>query len=246
MKFLTALTVASASLLMMSCQPKPAADKCCEKKNCQASCCQTGSDSIVAAHHIHTSVLSADSALAELKAGNLRYVNNQEEAYKALAAERRATAQKQTPFAIVVSCSDSRVPCEEIFDLGVGEIFVVRSAGEVLDRATIGSIEYAAELLGVKLVVVLGHERCGAVTAATQGGEAKGSIAYLIEQIKPAVEAVKAKEGDLLTNAIGENASMIAKQIATNEPILKELTDKGELKVVSAVYDLDEGSVSFQ
>jgi carbonic anhydrase len=241
MNFLKALTVAAAAMLMVACQPKAST----QKNETAEACCPAKKDSLIAVRHIHTAVLSADSALAELKSGNLRYVNNQEESYKALAAERRATAQKQTPFAIVVTCSDSRVPAEEIFDLGIGEIFVVRSAGQVLDRSSLGSIEYAAEHLGVKLVVVLGHERCGAVTAATKEGEAKGNIAYLVEQIKPAVEAAKKKEGDLLTNAIQENATMIAKQIETNEPILKELTEKGELKVVSAIYDLDEGTVTF-
>jgi carbonic anhydrase len=245
MKSISFVSAIGFLLLAVSCQQQtPQQANCDDKKSTAAACCAT--DSALLAKHLHTAPLSADSALAELKAGNLRYVNNQEEAYKLLAAERRATAQKQSPIAIVVSCSDSRVPCEEIFDLGVGEIFVVRSAGQVLDRSALGSIEYAAEHLGVKLLVVLGHERCGAVTAASKGGEAEGNIAYLVEKIKPAVDAAKTQQGDLVANAINENAKLIANEIATNEPILKELVEKGELKVVSALYDLDEGTVVYQ
>lgn len=232
------------ALMAMACQHKTANTSCdgCAPHPASGA---AQPDSVVALRHILTAPLSADSALAKLKAGNLRYVSNQVEAYKVLDEGRLATAQKQSPFAVVVSCSDSRVPAEQIFDLGVGEIFVVRSAGQVLDNASLGSIEYAAEHLGVKLVVVMGHERCGAVSAAVQGGEAAGHIAYLVEQIKPAVEAAKSKEGDLVTNAIHQNAAMIARQISSAKPVLHELVHKGELKVVSAYYDLDEGTVVF-
>lgn len=195
--------------------------------------------------HIVGNLDLPDSALAELKDGNLRYKTGNSVAYTSMAREKAATAQKQKPFAIILCCSDSRVPPEEIFDQGIGDIFVVRTAGEVVDDIGMGSIEYAVEHLGTRLVVVLGHERCGAVTAAVAGGHAPGHIASILEEIQPAVEAVKDKTGDKIENAIHSNIDLIVKAIQTSEPILKEFVEKGELKVVGAYYDLDEGSVVF-
>ncbi|PZX16854.1 carbonic anhydrase [Breznakibacter xylanolyticus] len=218
-------------LLAIACQPKA------DRGNA------TTTEVHASAHTEHLE--HPDSAMAELKAGNVRYVSGQSVAFNALAGERSATAAKQHPFAIVVCCSDSRVPPEEVFDQGIGRLFVIRTAGSVLDQAAMGSIEYAAEHLGVKLVVVLGHERCGAVTAAVEGGEAPGAVGYIVEQIRPAVESAKTKEGDLLMNAIHDNMALVQSQISSSEPILKHLVDKGELKVVGAYYDLDEGTVVF-
>ncbi len=142
---------------------------------------------------------SADQALKNLTDGNARFVSgtatHPHQDQKRLAE----TVSAQHPFAIVVGCSDSRVPPEVIFDQGIGDIFVVRTAGEVMDNATLGSIEYGVEHLGAPLVVVLGHDSCGAVKAAVEGGEAEGQIAYLVEAIKPAVDQAKSgvSEGDL-------------------------------------------------
>lgn len=220
-----------AAIMMVACKPKTA-----------APAADTVIDTIVVTEcHLE----NPDSALVELKAGNSRYANGQSTAFQTLAKERTASAVKQKPFAIVVSCSDSRVPPEEIFDQGIGELFVIRTAGGVLDKAVLGSIEYAAEHLGVRLIVVLGHERCGAVTASVEGGEATGNIGYLVEQIKPAVESAQKLQGDLLNKAIHENVKLIQNQIATSEPVLKELAEKGEIKIVGAYYDLDEGTVIF-
>ena len=221
-----------ATLMVVACKPKTATP----------TVTSVVVDTIVVAE-CHLDI--PDSALVELKAGNDRYVKGQSTAFQTLTKDRTASATKQKPFAIVVSCSDSRVPPEEVFDQGVGELFVIRTAGGVLDKAVLGSIEYAAEHLGVRLIVVLGHERCGAVTACVEGGEAAGNIGYIVEQIKPAVESAQKLKGDLLNNAIHENMSLIQHQIATAEPVLKELTEKGELKIVGAYYDLDEGTVTF-
>ncbi len=220
-----------ATLMVVACKPKTATPTVTSVV-----------DTIVVAE-CHLDI--PDSALVELKAGNDRYVKGQSTAFQTLTKERTASATKQKPFAIVVSCSDSRVPPEEVFDQGVSELFVIRTAGGVLDKAVLGSIEYAAEHLGVRLIVVLGHERCGAVTASVESGEAAGNIGYIVEQIKPAVESAQKLKGDLLNNAIHENMSLIQHQIATAEPVLKELTEKGELKIVGAYYDLDEGTVTF-
>lgn len=189
-------------------------------------------------------VISGKEAQQNLLEGNKRYVDAKP-AHNGQAAERRIEISKgQHPFAIVVSCSDSRVPPEIIFDQGLGNLFVIRLAGNILNDEAIGSIEYAVEHLGVKYVMVLGHERCGAVEATVKGGEAPGHIGSLIRAIQPAVDNVKGQPGDILENAVRTNISMIVHQLKSSAPILKENTEKGSLMVVGARYDLDDGSVA--
>ncbi len=156
---------------------------------------------------------------------------------------RELMAKGQHPFAIVLSCSDSRVPPEVIFDRGLGDLFVIRVAGHIVDDAVVGSIEYAAEHLHVPLVMVLGHERCGAVEATVKGGEIPGHISSLTNAIKPAVEKTKGMPGDPLDNAVRANVEMVVEQLRTSKPILSELIHEGRLKVVGARYDLDTGVV---
>jgi carbonic anhydrase len=152
-------------------------------------------------------------------------------------------ANGQRPFAVIVSCSDSRVPPEIIFDQGIGNLFVVRCAGNIVDDAGLGSIEYAAEHLHVSLIVVLGHERCGAVEAAVKGGEAPGHIKSLVEAIRPAVEKVKGRPGDLAENAMRGNVKLVVDHLKASKPILEHLVHKGTLSVIGARYDLDDGHV---
>jgi carbonic anhydrase len=186
--------------------------------------------------------ISGDEALKKLLDGNKRYVAVQL-THPDQNKERLAEVAKgQHPFAIILGCSDSRVPPEIIFDQGIGDLFIIRVAGNITDDITIGSIEYAVEHLGVKLIVVLGHEKCGAVDATVKGGEAPGHIKSLIDAIKPAVEKAKAQTGDVLDNAIRNNVEIVVNQLKSSAPILKEATEKG-LKIVGARYDLDEGSV---
>jgi len=186
--------------------------------------------------------LSGDEALQKLMDGNKRYVVAQL-THPDQNKERIAEVVKgQHPFAIILGCSDSRVPPEIIFDQGIGDLFIIRVAGNITDDITIGSIEYAVEHLGVKLIVVLGHEKCGAVDATVKGGEAPGHIKFLIDAIKPAVEKAKAQSGDILDNAIRNNVEIVVNQLKSSTPILKEATEKG-LKIVGARYDLDEGKV---
>jgi len=186
----------------------------------------------------------ADKAYKMLMDGNARYVSGKTTHPNQTAKSRTETAKGQKPFAVIVTCSDSRVPPEIIFDQGIGDLFVIRIAGNIVDDNALGSIEYAAEHLGVKLVVVLGHEKCGAVDATVKGGEAPGHIASLVNSIKPAVEKAKKEKGDVLENSIKNNALAVTEKIITSKPILMNLVKEGKLKVITARYDLDDGKVS--
>lgn len=186
-----------------------------------------------------------DAALAKLMAGNKRYVAQKAQHPDASAQRRQSLArQGQNPFAVVLGCADSRVPPELVFDQGLGDLFVVRDAGNVVDDEMLGSIEYAVEHLGVKLVMVLGHEKCGAVSAAVTGGEAPGHIRAVVEAIKPSVEATKNAPGDKVHNCVVANAIKTAKEIRDSEPILREKSSAGKLQVVAAAYDLASGKVT--
>ena len=159
-------------------------------------------------------------------------------------AVRKEVAAGQHPYAIVLTCSDSRLPAEIIFDKGLGEIFVVRVAGNIVDRHELGSIEYALEHLHANLIVVLGHERCGAVTAAFEAnGISDGSnIGSLIESIAPAVIETKAVGGDV-EECIITNINKVAEELEARSTIIKEAVEAGHAKIVRAKYDLDSGLV---
>ena len=185
------------------------------------------------------------SLIKKLVEGNKRYTSLKMIHPDQTATRRTEVRNEQHPFAIILSCSDSRVPPEIIFDQGIGDLFVVRVAGNVLDNAAIGSIEYAVEHLNVKLVVVLGHERCGAVSAAVKGGEVPGHLRYLVEAIQPAVEKAKQLSGDLLENAVLINVKNVVAQLKSSEPIIEEFVHENKVNVVGARYDLDDGAVTF-
>lgn len=186
--------------------------------------------------------VSPDEALSRLKTGNDRFATSKESGSKPVAARRAETAQAQHPFATIVACADSRTAPEIVFDQGIGDLFVVRTAGNLVDDYALGSIEYAVEHLGVRLIVVLGHERCGAVTAALASATAPGHVNSLVRDIQPAVAASKGKEGDKLANAIHENDAAVAARIR-KEAQLGELA--GKVKVVEGYYDLDSGKVEW-
>ena len=163
------------------------------------------------------------------------------------AAKRRADLTKsQHPFAIIVSCSDSRVPPEIVFDQGLGDLFVLRVAGNVIDDHSLGSIEYAVDHLAVRLIVVLGHQSCGAVKAAKETiaakSEAPAHIQSLVTAIRPAVEATV--DGDLDTT-VKANVKDVVQALRSSTPILKPKVDSGEVRVLGAYYSLDTGAVSF-
>ncbi|MGA3113925.1 MAG: carbonic anhydrase [Syntrophobacteraceae bacterium] len=194
--------------------------------------------------------LTADEALKSLLDGNQRYRANQMTIRDTSTPSiREALATGQKPFAIILSCSDSRVPPEIIFDKGLGEIFVVRVAGNIPDPIVLGSIEYAAEHFNCPLIMVLGHKRCGAVMAAVESqGHPHGNIGAIIKTITPAViqarkDARGAAESDLVESAIDNNIKLVAKSLITQSHGIRSLVDAGRLKIVKAKYDLDDGTV---
>jgi carbonic anhydrase len=158
----------------------------------------------------------------------------------------KAVAEAQSPFATIVGCSDSRVPNEIIFDQGVGDLFIVRTAGQVSTYASWGSIEFAEEVLGTSLIVVLGHTQCGAVNAAVKLNEVPGHIVTLINAIKPAVESAREKHpDDLLDASIRENIKIQVKQLRSLEPVLAKRVREGSIKIIGALYHLETGKVEF-
>jgi len=189
--------------------------------------------------------IGADDALSRLLSGDKRFIDGKsEEPHGAALVERRHTlAKDQKPFAVIVSCSDSRVPPELVFDVTLGDIFVIRTAGEVVDEVGMGSIEYAIEHLGTRLIVVVGHQRCGAVSAAVSGAKETGDIPDVLKAILPAVEETKGQSGDHIDNAVRTNARDIAKRLQSSGPIITPLVQSGELKIVPAYYSLDTGQV---
>lgn len=190
-----------------------------------------------------TKGVSADQALQKLMDGNKRYTEAKLKHPDQDSVRRAEVVKGQHPYAIIIGCADSRVPPEIIFDQGLGDLFIIRIAGNVIDNPGLGSIEYGVEHLNVKLVMVLGHEKCGAVDAAVKGGEAAGHIGSLVEAIKPAVEKAKTEPGDMLDNAVKENVKMVVAQLKSSKPILAEMVEKGKIKIVGARYDLDTGAV---
>jgi carbonic anhydrase len=188
--------------------------------------------------------LSPDAALTKLLQGNQRYVRHKEQHPDETLARRKELVSGQHPFAVILSCADSRVPPELVFDEGLGDLFVIRVAGNIVDDAVLGSMEYAIEHLGTKLILVLSHEKCGAVTAAVEGGKAPGHLQTLVAAIQPSVLATANLKGDRIHLCILENARRVARQMRQSEPKLKEAVDRNELKVVAADYALDTGKVT--
>lgn len=182
--------------------------------------------------------VNAVDPLDRLKEGNARYAAAESSAGKPVRARRAQTARTQHPFAVVVGCADSRTAPEIVFDQGLGDLFVIRTAGSLVDEHALGSLEYAVEHLGVRLVVVLAHERCGAVKAAFEGAEAPGHVASLVRDIRPAVAAAKGS----LEGAVNENARLVAKRIRAEAHFG---TEASEVRVVAACYDLDTGMVAW-
>jgi len=183
------------------------------------------------------------SPWARLMAGNRRYVAGQPTHPDRTPARRRELAAGQRPFAAILGCADSRVPPEILFDQGLGSLFVVRVAGNIVDDAVLGSLEYAVEHLGVSLVVVLGHTGCGAVQAAISGGSPAGAIARVVDAILPAVEIAQAMPGAVAENAVRVNVARMVRQLAAAEPILATAQAEGRLQITGAMYDLFTGIV---
>jgi carbonic anhydrase len=193
-----------------------------------------------------TKITTPEQAFKRLVMGNQRYTATGLTHPHQTTTRRLEVAKGQKPFAIILGCADSRVAPEIIFDQGLGDLFVVRVAGNLLNDHALGSIEYAAEHLKSQLLVVLGHQRCGAVDAAVKGGEAPGQIGSLIKAIQPAVTLAKTMSaGELLDNAIKANVELTVQQLKHSPPILTELIEAGHLKVVGGRYELETGRVEF-
>jgi len=178
-----------------------------------------------------------------LIAGNKRYAEGNSTHPNQSASRRREMAKGQNPRAAVLACADSRVSPEIVFDQGLGDLFVVRVAGNVANEHILGSLEYAVEHLGTQLIVVLGHNRCGAVGAACAGGEAPGHIGSLVDALAPAVAKIRASEAGRADLVAKENVRMTVKSLQSCGPILAELVRQGKLEVAGAFYDLDTGAV---
>ncbi|TAL30176.1 MAG: carbonic anhydrase [Spirochaetes bacterium] len=200
---------------------------------------------------VETPSMTPDEALQRLKDGNARFQRDKRKNPVQGPARRVEVAQKgQHPFVTIIGCSDSRVPLEHIFDAGIGELFVVRVAGNVSDTDEIGSAEYGADHLGTPLLVVLGHSKCGAVTAVLKGEEVHGSIPQLVDNIVPAAIKAKARFGDtfsneLLSAGIEMNVWQSMHDLLARSHAVKERVKEGKLRVVGAIYDLESGTVSW-
>ena len=191
--------------------------------------------------------ISGDEALHRIMAGNARYLANKMHV-RDFAAGRAARATAQHPIASILSCADSRVGPEFLFDQGPGDLFVVRVAGNILEEEGLASLEYGAQFLGVPLIFVLGHSNCGAVDAAIKvmkdNATLPGHLPGLIEQIKPAVEAAqKTQPTDLLSAAIAENVRQTVQHVTGAKPMLADMIAAGTVKVAGGVYDIATGRV---
>jgi carbonic anhydrase len=187
----------------------------------------------------------ADEALSRLLDGNRRFAAGEstQVSGSALVEHRRTLARDQQPFAVIVGCSDSRVPPELVFDVTLGEIFAIRTAGEVVDAMALGSIEFPVARLGTRLIVVLGHQSCAAVSAAVSGVNETGHIAEVVRAISPAVDEAKTQPGDLIDNAVRVNARNIAKRLQNSGPVIPPRVQAGEVRIVAAYYSLESGHV---
>jgi carbonic anhydrase len=185
-----------------------------------------------------------EEVFAALLAGNQRTQSDETRSPNCSIERRTEIAKGQHPLAVVVTCSDSRVPPERIFDQGYGDLFVVRSAGNVVDDVGLGSIEYAVDHLGARLIFVLGHTKCGAVGAAVQGGPTPGHLPAIMRAIAPAVEKEKDKPGDLAFNAMLGNVRQVVLKIAKSTPQIKDMIEAGTVRIVGGYYDLDTSAVN--
>jgi carbonic anhydrase len=193
-------------------------------------------------------VLSPDDALSRLKKGNQRYVDGVMKRHD-FETERGALAEGQNPYAGILSCADSRIAPEYAFDAGRGDLFVVRLAGNFAEEDGIASFEYAVKFLGTPLLVVLGHDKCGAVDAAIKtvkdGAELPGHLPQLVEHIVPAVKTAMTEQGDLLANAIRENVLLNVEKLKTASPVLSDYVSQGKVRVVGGIYKLKDGRVEW-
>jgi carbonic anhydrase len=190
---------------------------------------------------------TGQEALQKLMDGNKRFVSGSLAQKDLSAKKREELAKGQKPFATVLTCSDSRVPPEILFDQGLGDIFIVRVAGNIVDPIALGSIEYAAEHLNAPLLIILGHSKCGAVKATLESkGKPEGNIGAIVKKIMPAVDTAKKKGGtqdEILETAIKENVKNVYADVMKNSKIIPHLVEEGKLTIVAGKYDITTGKV---
>ena len=187
--------------------------------------------------------MTSQKSLNRLKEGNARFVADKLNGKLQNSSRRESLLDGQKPYAIILSCADSRIVPELAFDTGLGELFVVRVAGNVANSSSIASIEYAVAHLDTRLIVVLGHQNCGAVTAAVTGGDNGYNLNHLLAHIIPAITA--SKEGATVNDIAKKNAELTVKELKNRSEIIRNAIDKGDVKVVPAYYNLDSGKVDF-
>ncbi len=187
-------------------------------------------------------VVTPQSALAELKAGNERFLAKKP-INTAYDKQIEATKGGQKPHSAILSCMDSRVPPEILFDQGIGNIFAIRNAGNIEDENVLGSLEYAVKFAGAKLIVIMGHNHCGAVTGAIKDVKS-GNLTQLLEQIKPAIPADK-NHPNIVDETAKKSVQITIDDIRKKSATIKEMEDKGEIKIVPAFYDLESGKINF-
>jgi len=187
--------------------------------------------------------MTINEIIARLEGGNARFVEDHLDGKLQDSSRRNSLTGGQQPYAIVLSCADSRVVPELAFDTGLGELFVVRVAGNVANTSSIASIEYAVAHIGTKVIVVLGHESCGAVTAAVQGGDNGYNLNHLLAHVSPALSA--SDEGAEVNDVVKTNAKLTAQELVARSTIIKSAVDKGDLKIAPAYYHLGTGKVEF-
>ena len=188
---------------------------------------------------------TAESVLRELRQGNAHHAAHRYAHPHQTVARQRTLAKGQQPHAAILSCADSRVPPEIVFDQGLGDLFTVRSAGNVAGDIEIGSLEYAVAHLDTPLLVVMGHQGCGAVTAAVEGGEALGHTSAFITPILPAVSQARQLAGNVVEDAVRLNVERVVDQLRASRPVLAEQIARGKLRIVGAVCSLDTGRVNW-
>ena len=193
-------------------------------------------------------VLSPDAALVLLREGNQRYVDGVSRRHD-FKHEREALAGGQNPYAGILSCADSRIAPEYAFDSARGDLFVVRVAGNFAEEDGVASFEYAVKFLGTPLLVVLGHDKCGAIDAAIKavkdGAELPGHLPHLVEHIAPAVKTAMSESGDLLANAIRDNVLLNVENLKTATPILSDYVGRNKVRVIGGIYKLKDGHIEW-
>jgi carbonic anhydrase len=192
--------------------------------------------------------LSPDEVLRQLLDGNQRFISETPNHPHDSSKRRHSTAEAQHPIATILSCADSRVPAELLFDVGLGDVFNVRVAGNVINPEVIGSLEYAVELLNTPLLMILGHERCGAVTAAVKHQSVPGSIGSFVHDIEPAIALAHLTDQDSEDMAIDKvvrtNVQYQMDQLIQRSSLIADRVDRGSLKIIGSRYDLDSGAVT--